>query len=80
MTTTKSGIAVHPNNQPTFNITLESTGIFLGILVSFSALLGGIIKAITKFNSIDNNLRDLREDFNTHVNAEGHNEILKQVK
>lgn len=52
--------------QPAFAITLESTGIFLGILVSVSMLTGIAIKMVSKFNAITNEIRDLREDFNSH--------------
>ncbi|QLE54839.1 hypothetical protein [Nostoc sp. TCL26-01] len=63
-------IAVNPSNtQPTLTLTLESTGILLGILVSVSMLLGGTIKVITKFNTISNSIRDLREDLNSNTKA-----------
>lgn len=66
----KTVIAVSSNNtQPTLTLTLESTGILLGILVSFSILLGGTVKVITKFNSISNSIRDLREDLNSNIKA-----------
>ncbi len=56
-------IAVKPNadNQPSVTLTLESMGVLLGILVSVSMLLTGVVQVITKFNSIDEKIRDLKE-------------------
>ncbi|MDZ8240153.1 MAG: hypothetical protein RMZ69_23890 [Nostoc sp. ChiQUE01a] len=53
MTTTSSTIAANtPANTPGITLTLESTGVFLGILVSVSALAGVAIRIISKMNSI----------------------------
>lgn len=53
MTTTKSEIAVSNSpSTPGITLTLESTGVFLGILVSVSALAGVAIRIISKMNSI----------------------------
>jgi hypothetical protein len=53
ITTTKSIIAVsNSNNSPGITLNLESTGVFLGILVSVSALAGVAIRIISKMNSI----------------------------
>ncbi len=53
MNTTKSQIAVTtPANSPGITLTLESTGVFLGILVSVSVLAGVAIRIISNMNSI----------------------------
>jgi hypothetical protein len=53
MNNTKPAIAVtSPSSSPGITLTLESTGVFLGILVSVSALAGVAIKIISKMNSI----------------------------
>ncbi|QMS87303.1 hypothetical protein HUN01_06790 [Nostoc edaphicum CCNP1411] len=52
MNNTASTIAVSPPNSPGITLTLESTGVFLGILVSVSALAGVAIRIISKMNSI----------------------------
>jgi hypothetical protein len=53
MNNTKPVIAVtSPSSSPGITLTLESTGVFLGILVSVSALAGVAIKIISKMNSI----------------------------
>jgi hypothetical protein len=53
MTTTSSTIAVtNSSNSPGITLTLESTGVFLGILVSVSALAGVAIRIISNMNSI----------------------------
>jgi hypothetical protein len=76
-----SAIAVKPDLQsPSFTITLESTGIFLGILVSFSLLAGILVKVISNFNSLNAEIRDLKEDLNSHSNMEGHDKLLPRVK
>ncbi|MHC5598255.1 MAG: hypothetical protein ACYTXC_20340 [Nostoc sp.] len=50
MTTTQSTIAI--TNSPGITVTLENTGIFLGILVSVSLLASVTIQIISKMNSI----------------------------
>jgi hypothetical protein len=68
------------NNQTGVTVTLEGASIILTILVSASMLIGVGIKVISKFNAITADIRDLREDLNTHINAEGHEKILQQVR
>lgn len=51
MTTTQSTIPV-ASTTPGITLTIESTGVFLGILVSVSALAGVAIRIISKMNSI----------------------------
>jgi hypothetical protein len=69
-------IAVEPAPQSPagFIVTLEGTSLFLTVLVSTSILLAGGIKLISKFNIITAELRDLREDLNTHE------QLIQQVK
>jgi hypothetical protein len=54
------------SSQPALTITLESTGIFLGILVSTSMLIGVAVKVVSRFNEIASEIRDLKEDLNSH--------------
>ncbi|WP_375501647.1 hypothetical protein [uncultured Nostoc sp.] len=66
--------------QPTITIGLESTGVFLGALVSITILLGLFVKVISNFNKINSNIHDLRDDIKTHSNSEGHEKLIQQVK
>ncbi|BBD60594.1 hypothetical protein NIES2109_33930 [Nostoc sp. HK-01] len=70
----KQVIAVNTPTQPGVTLTLETTSIFLGILVSLSMLVGIAIKMVSKFNAITNDIRDLREDLNNHE------QLLQQTK
>lgn len=70
---------VKPTNQNEFTVSLEGTSLFLTIMVSASILLGIGLKLISNFHHITSELRDLREDLNTHSNTEGHLKILEQV-
>ncbi|BAY15699.1 hypothetical protein NIES21_15180 [Anabaenopsis circularis NIES-21] len=73
----KPVIAANSAPQPQgMNITLESTGVFLGVLVSASMLIGIAIKIVSKFNSITNSIRDLREDLNSHTKALDQTKLL----
>ncbi|NWF61757.1 MAG: hypothetical protein HXY43_21490 [Fischerella sp.] len=67
-------ISSTPNPQPSLTITLESAGIFLGSLVSVSILIGIIIKIVSKVNSINSEIKDLKEDLNENK------KIFEQVK
>jgi hypothetical protein len=74
-----------PNNQPTITLTLESTGILLGALVSFSILVAGFTKIVTNFNLINISIKELREDINANTQALSqlnilHSEVLKLDK
>ncbi len=74
-------IAVSSSQQtsPT-TVSLESTGVFLGTVVSFSVFLGLLIKAISNFNEINSSIRELKEDLTNHTNNEGHEKILIQIR
>jgi hypothetical protein len=74
-----------PNNQPTLTISLESTGIFLGALVSVSILVAGFTKIVTNFNLINISIKELRQDINANTQALSqlnvlHSEVLKLDK
>ncbi|ALF51874.1 hypothetical protein ACX27_01855 [Nostoc piscinale CENA21] len=73
-------IAVNPAApQPQgMNVTLESTSIFLGITVSVVMLVGTAVKVVSKFNSITNQVRDLREDLNSHSQALEQTKLLSE--
>ncbi|MBD2495012.1 hypothetical protein [Nostoc sp. FACHB-280] len=80
MKDTKILIAANSANPQGMTITLESTSIFLGIIVSMSMIVGVAIKAVSKFNSIANEIRDLREDLNkTATISDTVREIHKDV-
>lgn len=73
------------NNQPTITLTLESTGIFLGALVSFSILVAGFTRIVTNFNLINLSIKELREDINANTQALTqlnvlHSEVIKLDK
>lgn len=72
MTTTKSEIAVSNSpSAPGITLTLESTGVFLGILVSVSALAGVAIRIISKMNSISASISQIELALNEQAsNAE----------
>lgn len=65
MTTTQQTIAV--SDSPGVMITLESTGIFLGILVSVSVLAGLGIKIVTSINQISLSIKQIKEDLKEHA-------------
>lgn len=64
----KSEITVTPST-PGITLTLESTGVFLGILVSVSALAGVAIKIISKMNHISISITQLQENLNNYANS-----------
>ncbi|MEH2169331.1 MAG: hypothetical protein V7K41_22270 [Nostoc sp.] len=72
-------IAATPQS-PSIAISLESTGIFLGILVSVSLLAGVGIKLVSNFNKIASDIRDLKDDLKNHCSTEGHEKVIQQVK
>lgn len=79
MTTTKSSIAVINSNSPGITITLESTGIFLGILVSASLLAGVAINVISKMNRISSSITQIEEALKGYAsNAEKIRELDKR--
>ncbi len=62
MTTNQSTIAVtSPTPTPGVTLTLETTGIFLGILVSASLLAGVAINVISKMNRISFAIDEIQE-------------------
>ncbi|MBD2596457.1 hypothetical protein H6G74_19280 [Nostoc spongiaeforme FACHB-130] len=73
----KQVIAVTATPQPQgMYITWESTGVVLGVLVSASMLIGIAVKVVSKFNSITNSIRDLREDLNSHTKSLEQTQLL----
>ncbi|MEA5624102.1 hypothetical protein [Nostoc sp. UHCC 0251] len=78
MNTTNSTIAVtnSSNSYPGITLTLESTGIFLGILVSTSVLAGVAVTVISKINRISNSITQIEKALEEQVrNAEKIREI-----
>ncbi|WP_375511418.1 hypothetical protein [uncultured Nostoc sp.] len=62
MINTESTIAVVNSNSSGITITLESTGIFLGILLSVSALAGLGIKVVSNVSKISSSITQIEED------------------
>ena len=60
-------IAVNSNNSPGITLTLESTGIFLGILISISALAGVAVNIISKINRISFSINEIEEASKTNA-------------
>ncbi len=82
MTTTKPIIAINSNSSgsPGINITLESTGIFLGILVSVSVLGAVAVNIISKMNKISSSIIQIEEAMKEHArNAEKIRQIEKTL-
>ncbi|MDZ8096783.1 MAG: hypothetical protein RM049_07585 [Nostoc sp. DedQUE04] len=72
----RSVVAVTPSNSPGITLTLESTGIFLGILVSVSVLGGVAITVISKMNRISNSITQIEKTLEEQArNAEKIREI-----
>jgi predicted PurR-regulated permease PerM len=61
-------------------LTLESTGVLLGLLLSACALAGIIVKIITQFNNIANTIKEIEEDLLKHVASEGHEKLEPKLK
>ncbi|WP_448271355.1 hypothetical protein [Nostoc sp. DSM 114160] len=61
MNTPKSTIAVTTNPQPGIVISLETTEIFLAILVSVSILSGVAIRVVTKMNTISSSITQIEK-------------------
>jgi uncharacterized Ntn-hydrolase superfamily protein len=66
MATAKSEIAV-TSNSPGITLTLESTGIFLGILVSASVLGSLAVNVISKMNRISISITQIEETLKVHA-------------
>jgi hypothetical protein len=62
MSTLKPIVAVNPHAQSGLVVTLESTSILLGILVSGSILLGIGIKLVTNVNKISLSIIQIQKD------------------
>ncbi|MGV0105141.1 hypothetical protein NSTCB13_03853 [Nostoc sp. DSM 114160] len=73
-------IGVTSNSQPTITVGLESTGVFLGIVVSLTVLLGSLVKIVSTFNKVASDIRDLKDDIKNHASSEGHERLLQQVR
>ncbi|MEH2124175.1 hypothetical protein [Nostoc sp.] len=72
MSTTSSTIAItNSSSSPGITITLETTGIFLGILVSASVLGGVAVNVISKMNRISSSISQIEEALKVYAgNAE----------
>ncbi|MDZ8071143.1 MAG: hypothetical protein RMY64_36940 [Nostoc sp. DedQUE08] len=78
MTTAQPIIAVtnYSSSSPGITLTLESTGIFLGILVSASVLAGVAVTVISKMNKISNSITQIEKTLEEQArNAEKIREI-----
>ncbi|MDZ7968756.1 MAG: hypothetical protein RM368_28025 [Nostoc sp. DedSLP03] len=73
-------IGVTSNSQPTITVGLESTGVFLGIVVSLTVLLGSLVKIVSTFNKVASDIRDLKDYIKNHASSEGHERLLQQVR
>ncbi len=80
MTTTHPSIAVtSSSSSPGITITLETTGIFLGILVSVSVLTGVAVNVISKMNRISSSIAQIEEALKGYAsNAEKIRELDKR--
>ncbi|MEH1772975.1 hypothetical protein [Nostoc sp.] len=71
MTATRSTIAVTSSSPTGITVTLENTGIFLGILVSVFILAGAAVQIISKMNKISSSISQIEEAMKEHArNAE----------
>ncbi|MFN6484537.1 MULTISPECIES: hypothetical protein [unclassified Nostoc] len=73
-------VGVTNNNQSTVVLSLDSISVFLAILVALTGLATFFWKVVSNFNKIASDIRDIREDLSTHVNAEGHTGSLQHVR
>lgn len=79
MPTKQLTIAVTPSSTPGITVTLETTGIFLGILVSASLLAGVAINVISKMNRISSSITQIEEALKGYAsNAEKIRELDKK--
>ncbi|BAZ02244.1 hypothetical protein NIES37_62560 [Tolypothrix tenuis PCC 7101] len=70
-------IAVNPNSV-TINFNLQTVSILLSASVSLSVLIGLIIKTVSKFNALEAEIKNLREDLNTVNISTQKTEILQK--
>ncbi len=69
MNTTQSTIAT--TSSPVITVTLESVGVFTGILVSISVLGTLAVKLVNNLNNISTSITQIKEDLKEHAdNAE----------
>lgn len=59
----KQIIAVNPNSV-TINFNLQTVSIILSAAVSLSLLIGFLIKSVSKFNALESEIKNLRDDLN----------------
>jgi hypothetical protein len=79
MNNSKAIVAVSSSNSPGITLTLENTGIFLGILVSATVLAGVSINIISKMNRISSSIEQIEKDLKAHAaNAEKIRELDKR--
>lgn len=65
---TKTVIAANTNNtSPGILITLESAGIFLGIIVSISILITGGVNLVSRMSQISSSIKKIEEDLKSHA-------------
>ncbi|MEH2309346.1 hypothetical protein [Nostoc sp.] len=81
MTTAKSEIAVTNSSSPGITLTLETTGIFLGILVSVAMLAGVATNIISKMNRISFSVSEIQEALKAYAsNAEKIKDLDKRLE
>ncbi|MGF1934549.1 MAG: hypothetical protein RM347_009115 [Nostoc sp. ChiQUE02] len=74
------GVINSPNGSPGIVITLETTGIFLGILVSACMLAGVAINVISKMNRISSSITQIEEALKGYAsNAEQIRDLDKRL-
>ncbi|MDZ8090241.1 MAG: hypothetical protein RMY16_32525 [Nostoc sp. DedQUE12b] len=80
MTITKSEIAVTNSSSPGLTLTLENTGVFLGIIVSALVIGGVAVQIISKINRISSSVSQIEEAMKEHVrNAEKIRQLEKTL-
>ncbi|MFN6485437.1 MULTISPECIES: hypothetical protein [unclassified Nostoc] len=65
MNTTQSTIAT--TSSPVITVTLESVGVFTGILVSFSVLGTLAVKLVNNLNNISSSITQIKQDLKEHA-------------
>ncbi|WP_138504079.1 hypothetical protein [Nostoc sp. PA-18-2419] len=80
----KTFLGVEPTSNPSPSkgvvITMEGTSLAISIIVGALAILAVAAKAITKFNQIAEQIRDLNQLIENHRKEEGHEKLLLQVR
>ncbi|WP_445629265.1 hypothetical protein [Nostoc sp. DSM 114167] len=67
MSTSPTIAITNSNGSPGITITLESTGIFLGILVSASVLAGVCFKVVSSISRISSSIAQIEKDLKEHA-------------